>query len=492
MKNLNRTYATDASGSLSPSEVNAGFRELAMAMTTPTAVPVPTAKPVSVPANVLAKALENLSAGRLIVRNKLPYFRAMLLKLIPVSKPGMGTVGVTATGFLMFDPLVVATWSPTEVAGALVHELMHLFNKHHERCGDRDHRGYNEAGDRAINPGIDQVGLKLPLGGGLRPSDIGAADGLTADEYYRIAKEKGSMGSTAKGGSGLGKGHCGSCAGHALPDEPGGGKKAPGGEDEKTEHDPNDPNDPGPGRTPAEMHRAARQTAEAMKEESSRSRGTVPAGWLKECDGYLTQPKVKWSEKFKHSLRAGIGNRPGAVQHRYDGPSRRQAALGYGPGCPILPRYRMPVPRVAWLQDTSGSMGAKETRESMQEANGVIKAVGADITFCSIDAEVHELSPVRTIEEMVSKLKGGGGTYLSPGIEALDKLRNPPEVLVIATDGYIESEPYRPKNIPKVIWLIMGGNRRRPAKWGECIEVDDDGATKIPEDGDADDLDDDE
>lgn len=431
--------------------------------------------PKPVPAATLAKALENLSAGRLIVRNKLPYFRAMLLKLIPVSKPGLGTVGVTAHGFLLFDPLVVATWSPTEVAGALVHELMHLFNKHHERVGERDPEEFNRAGDRAINPGIDQVGLKLPLGGGLRPADIGAADGLTADEYYRIAKEKGDK----AGGKGLGKGHCGSCAGHALPDEPGGGKKMPGGEDEPEQHDPDDPNDPGPGRTPAEMQRAARQTAEAMRDEASRSRGTVPAGWLKEVDGYLTQPKVKWSDKFKHSLRAGIGNRPGAVSHRYDSPSRRQAALGFGPGCPILPRYRMPVPRVAWLQDTSGSMGAKETRESMTEANGVIKSVGADITFCSIDAEVHELCPVRNIEEMVSKLKGGGGTHLSPGIEALDKLRNPPEVLVIATDGYIEGDPYRPRNIPKVIWLIMGGNRRRPASWGECIEVDDDGSSLI-------------
>lgn len=447
-------------------------------MTTPTTSP----KPAPISAATKAKALENLSAGRLIVRNKLPYFRAMLLKLIPVEKPGLGTVGVTANGFLMFDPGVVATWSPTEVGGALVHELMHLFNKHHERCGDRDPRGYNEAGDRAINPGIDQVGLKLPLGGGLRPSDIGAPDGLTADEYYRIAQQKGGGSS---GAAGLGKGHCGSCAGHALPDEPGGGKdpsKGGSGEDEK--HDPNDPNDPGPGpgRTPAEMQRAARQTAEAMKEESSKNRGTVPAGWLREVDGYLTQPKVKWTEKFKHALRAGVGNRPGAVQHRYDAPSRRQAALGYGVGAPILPRYRMPIPRVAWLQDTSGSMGAKETRESMREANGVIKAIGADIDFCAIDAEVHELSKVRTIEEMVSKLKGGGGTYLSPGIEALDKLREPPEVLVIATDGYIEGEPYRPKNIPKAIWLVMGSMRRRPAKWGEVIEVDDEGGRMLEDD----------
>lgn len=431
--------------------------------------------PKPIPAHVVAKADQTLSTGRLIVRNKLPYFRAMLLKLIPVPKPGLGTIGVSHNGFLVYDPEVVSTWTPTECAGGLVHELMHLFNKHHDRIGARDPQEYNRAGDRAINPGVLQVGLKLPpipAGPPCMPADIGAPDGLTADEYYRIAKDKNAGNG---GGAGLGRGHCGSCAGHAVDGEPDGKGKGSGSDEEE------DPNDPGPGRAPAEMQRACRQTAEAMREEASKTRGTVPAGWLKEAEGYLQAPKVKWSDKLRYALRNGLGNRPGATTHRFDGPSRRQAALGFGPGTPILPRFRMPTPRVAWLQDTSGSMGAKETRESMAEANAVVKAVGADMDFCAVDAEVHELQPVRTVEDMLKLLKGGGGTFLSPGIEALDKLRTPPEVLIIATDGYIEGEPYRPRNIPKVIWLVMGHTRRRCAPWGETIEIDDDGVTQIPE-----------
>jgi predicted metal-dependent peptidase len=463
------------------------IRNPALAMSSAPTASAPAAAP-KVPANVLAKAMENLSAGRLIVRNKLPYFRAMLLKLIPVERPGMGTVGVTKDGFLVFDPIVVATWTPTEVAGALVHELMHLFLKHHERTGDRDDYEFNCAGDRAINPGIDQVGLKLPLGGGLRPSDIGAPDGLTADEYYRIAQQKGGGGGKGgKQGAKLGTGHCGSCAGHALPNEPAGKKPLDGGDGEKKDEQQAD--DPGPGRTKAEMERAARQTAEAMKEEASKNRGTVPGGWLKAADGYLQKPKVRWDEKFKHALRVGVGMRQGAVQHRYDKPSRRQAGLGYGPGAPVLPRYYAPVPRVAWLQDTSGSMGGKETRLALTEANYVVKSLGAEMDFCAVDAEVHALVKVKTIEEVIANLKGGGGTFLSPGIQALDEMANPPDVLVIATDGYIEGEPYKPKNIPNVIWLVIGKTRRRPAKWGTVIEVDDDGAEQLgAEDDDAEDA----
>ena len=133
---------------------------------------------------VRLRADATMSAGRLIARQTAPYFRSLMLKLVPHEMPGLGTVGVTKSGVLLFDPDEVAAWDPVCMAGVLLHEVMHLWLGHHDRVGTRDPARFNRAGDRAINPGILELGLRLPRPRGLPyclPRDVGLPDGLTAD-----------------------------------------------------------------------------------------------------------------------------------------------------------------------------------------------------------------------------------------------------------------------------------------------------------------------
>lgn len=402
---------------------------------------------------VLKKAQRLLSAGRLRASEAAPYFRPMLLSLVMRHVPGFRTIGVTRRAICFYGEEFIARQTANKVAGLLLHECDHLLHKHAERRGTRDQYGWNVAGDRAINPSILKLGLELPDGRdtGCFPKDLGMADGLSADEYYRADPS----GDKGKGGGKHGPtgGECGGCSGNPMDGEP------------------DDTDDQANGRTDAELGRATRQTCEAICEAAaSKGRGSVPGEWLRLAELELAPARIPWAQRLGHSLRSASSYRPGAVTHRYDGPSRKQASVGYGTGLPILPRLRMPVPNVMVAIDTSGSMGTVQLVDACNETNGILKALGAAVTLCTCDAAVHGLTKVKSVTEVLHALKGGGGTDFVPVFDAALKLRPRPEVLVFVTDGDGRYPEAPPPGI-RVIWLVVGRYRRTPP-WGEVIEYD--------------------
>jgi predicted metal-dependent peptidase len=130
----------------------------------------------------------------------------------------------------------------------------------------------------------------------------------------------------------------------------------------------------------------------------------------------------------------------------------------------------MPVPRVAVAVDTSGSMGQRELTDALREAKGILTAVGANVEFLACDAEVHAARPVRTWRDCIPLLKGGGGTDFTPVFRELERRPHRPEVLVFITDG-CGPAPESPPGWCKTIWLTVGPYQRKPAEWGEHIEM---------------------
>ncbi len=435
---------------------------------------------------------EILAAGRLLARQKAPYFRSMLLAIACVETPGIDTIAVSAEAVMVWDPAFVARVTPAQMAGLWVHEVMHLVLRHAERRArtGRDPRKSNMAGDLAINPSILAMGLELPTGDdtGLFPEAFGFPSGLTADEYYALLEQAqppkpgkgeqpqsggapqpaprlrpqqaqqgdqpqpGDSGPTQPKG-GPARGHCGSCAGHAH------GAEAPAG----------DPR----GRSPQEMARLDRAVAEAVQQAAQRSRGTVPANLARWAEEALRPARVPWQQKLARLTRNAVAWRAGAVDHRYDAPGRRQAGLGYGAGRPIMPRLRQPVPEVLMIVDTSGSMGPADLGDAMREARGVLQATGANLTMATCDTDVHGLQKVRRIEDALRMLRGGGGTDMRPAFEAAMRQRVRPEVIICATDGLVgDGVPTHAPPGVRVVWLLVGPHRRTPATWGEVVEVE--------------------
>ena len=403
------------------------------------------------------KALSRLGDARLYLRQKAKHWRPLILKLVPIEVPGYGTMGITKHFVMPYDPDFVMSLSIPQLAGCLVHEVLHPFLKHHERYQPGLDAGlFNESGDRVINPIVLAMpGLELPEGL-LLPSDLQMLSGLTVMEYYNAAAQQGQQGRKPK--KGTGKPGSGEHSGHE------GDKPIPGlpSEEELSKI----------GRTETEVHRAVKAVAEGLKQEAAKGQGSLPAGLARLIEATLAPPKVRWQEKLKHAVRNAVEYREGSTVPDHSRFHRKQAAMGFGPGVPVMHAWYKPVPHVAFALDTSGSMGEEELKAALREARGVLKAVGADVTFLSCDTKVHAAGKVHDVKEMVKMVKGGGGTDFCPVFENLLAMhpRNRPSLVIFATDGYGSAPEHAPRGID-TIWLLIGG-KHHPATWGKYIEVE--------------------
>lgn len=416
-------------------------------------------------------AKDKLATGRLMACNKFRYFRTALMALVPKPVEGLGTFGVTDDGVLMWDPKMAQEWTVEEIAAVLIHEVSHLLRGHAKRrkrfenAADFDAQKWNQAADYEINDDLYDAKLKLPVFkvNGVEvdkpciPQLNKLPTGLTAEEYLRLIKDppkqKGPPGAQGQGQKPhVGCGWCGGGAGRPLPGEPQAKAQSKG-------------------RSDVELERIKRTVAEEIRKEMHKSQGRVPGGWQRWAEEELTPPKVRWQDKLQRITRGSIAYRPGAVDYHYSKPSRRQPGLGWGVGVPILPALRAPQPKVAVVQDTSGSMSAEDLSACLPEVDAILKQTGSRVTFVACDAAVHELKQVRHWKELLPLMKGGGGTDFRPAFEALAAQRERPDVVVFATDGFgtfpEEAPPF------KVVWLLTGNHLEvERVPFGEVVEID--------------------
>lgn len=405
-------------------------------------------------------------------RGLAPYFGAILRGLVRRETPGLGTIGVSKVGVLYWDPAFVDRIKVEELAAVLLHEVMHVALKHCQRqedmgviadaTSDRRAKAFiaNIAADMAINPDVQKMAA-LP-NDAVFPGDVGLPNGLTMEDYYRrLSQQVQQKPQEAQPGDSsakpqVGAGWCGSAGGHALPEEP----ETKGKKDED-------------GRSEAEMERFRKQSAEAVREAVQKGRGTVPDSLQRWADKMLTPPKIPWREKLARIIRGAVAYKSGAVDLTWKRPSRRQAGVGYGVGRPIVPAMHQPVPDVACVVDTSGSMSERDLAAAASELTGVLAAVGAAVTVVACDATVHGLRECKTINEAVGLFKGGGGTSMTPAMEALLEKKPQPSVVIILTDGEI-GDGYLKREPPyAVVWCVIGREGARPCPYGDVVWVDD-------------------
>jgi predicted metal-dependent peptidase len=450
-----------------------------------------------------------IAAARRHLREHMPYLDSAVLMLAPVEARGLGTVAVTETMILLVDLEYVVQQSVEAMAADLAHEISHILRDTHGRtvrlgcCTDEQFKISNIASDIAINPDIEAAGLPIitaPVPGA-HAKQFGLPDGLMHEEYYfaliKMAEKSGGklkfrcggmptkgQGKGAKGqGQGQGQGQgdgdddapscgrgwCGSGGGHAVPNEP--------SQDDAAGRDPsqvNNGNQGYPGRTTSEIDRARRHVAEAIIKAAAAGRGNVPGGWQRWAGEVLEAPRIPWQQKLARMARQAVRYRMGACDLKYNDVSRRQAGVGYGPGRPIMPKFKAPVPEVEIVIDTSGSMGEEDFDNAMPELAGVMRAVGAEVSYVAIDADIHVDKKVKHWNEIRENLRGGGGTVFTPYFERLASKKRAPNVVLFVTDGDAGGVPSEPPPGISWIWILTGSGDRPPASWGEAINITDD------------------
>jgi predicted metal-dependent peptidase len=377
-------------------------------------------------------------AGRLRAASERPYLASALYALSMVPTPLVPTMAVDARWRCYVNPSFVERTPVVELAGVWVHEVSHLLRDHHGRAArlpaadQGDHARINLAEDCEINDDLVSDGLRLP-DGHIHPALFGLPPGKLFEEYLPGIPPSPPCP------------RCGSGAYGGI--EP--WDLAPDG---------------GIGVSGTEAGAIRRYTADAVRAHH-RGRGTVPAGWRRWADTVL-EPTVDWRQVLAGSVRQAVGWASGAVDYSYQRPSRRAAAQ---PSV-VLPSMRRPVPTVAIVIDTSGSMSDDDLAAAMAEVAGVLRGIGIrgnGITVLSCDAAAGVAQRVARAEEL--ELVGGGGTDMRVGIAAAMAQPRKPHVIVVLTDGETPWPAAPPA--ARIIAGLIGPSAPEPPPWLEHVRI---------------------
>jgi predicted metal-dependent peptidase len=384
--------------------------------------------------------IAGLAAARLWAATRFPYLASGLFGMALISDPGSGAVSVDDSWRMHVDPDLSVWWTPSQLGSVMVHHVCHLLRTHGERAqaagvGPDDVTRWIRAADAEINDDLVPAGLDLPRPA-LLPKDLGAPDGLLAEQYYLQGDTTVSSAIPMNCGSGADGQHrsCGcpgKCAG-GLP------------------------------RWQAELLR--RQVAQEVLRHSKQA-GNLPAGLLRWAEELLT-PKVDWRRVLAALLRRAISEVSGAVDYSYRRPSRRASISG---GV-VLPALRRPVPEVAVVCDTSGSMSDDMLAMALTEVDGLLKSLGLarQLRVLACDTAVEPAQRVTSSRQVT--LTGGGGTDMGVGIGAASALRPRPAVCVVLTDGMTPWPAMPPKGMRVVVGLI-GDAEVEPPSWASVVRI---------------------
>jgi predicted metal-dependent peptidase len=389
--------------------------------------------------------VEGLAAARLWAATKFPYLATGVFGAQVIADRGSGTVSVDESWRMHADPEVTADWTPAQLGSVLIHHVCHLLRTHGERAQGTGVRpdeaaDWIRAADAEINDDLVPAGLELP-GHPVLPRDLRAEDGLLAEQYFDMIRRHAARtaDNQARSGSWL---DCGSGA-DGIP-RPGQG-------------------DGGLPRWQADLLR--RQVAQDVIAHGKQP-GTVPAGLLRWAEEILS-PKVNWRAVLAAELRRAVAEVSGAVDYSYRRPSRRSAVAGPV----VLPALRRPVPEVAVVCDTSGSMTEDLLAMVLAEVEGLLRALGLarQVRVLACDTAVAPAQRVSSARQV--ELFGGGGTDMGAGIGAAAALRPRPAVTVVLTDGYTPWPAAAPKGMRVVVGLL-GESAPEAPPWTRSVRVE--------------------
>ena len=393
-----------------------------------------------------SELIPGLAAARLWAAARFPYLASAVFGARVVAAPGIGTVSVDEQWRLWADPELAAGWNAAGLGSVLVHHVCHLLRLHGERAAPA---GVTEAeadrwvrcADAEINDDLVPTGLELPVDPVL-PSDLGCSPAQLAEMYFGAARQTPLFEKNGLGGPGR-KLDCGSGAdGFPRPWEGGG--------------------PPGVSQWQARLLR--RLVAQSCLAHQ-RQVGDVPAGMLRWADEVLS-PRVDWRRALAAELRKAVADTAGAVDYSYRRPSRRASAAG----AVVLPALRRPVPEVAVVCDTSGSMTDDMLAASLAEVEGLLGTLGLarQLRVLACDAAAAPARRVTSARQV--ELTGGGGTDMGAGIEAAAGLRPRPAITVVLTDG-LTPWPDGPPRGMRVVVGLLGDGAPEPPPWARSVRV---------------------
>ena len=391
-----------------------------------------------------------ISAARLWATERLPYLASAVFAAPVLPTEGSRTVAADPHWRIQADPELIDQLGVDELGQLLLHLVSHLLRDH----ADRAHRlgvtdgspaeSWNRAADAEINDDLAPWGLCPTVAPDL-PGDLGKPAGQLAETYYHDAQPPRQW-------------DCGSaCDGRARWwDDPAG----PG-------HPPDGP----PCLSPEHAALLRLTVAAAIQQAAAQLPGTVPGGWLRWAERVLPS-RIDWRRLLAAEVRHGLASIAGAVDYTYRRPSRRARVVPRV----VLPSLHRPVPDVAIVCDTSGSMHEQLLGRALSEIEAILKKAGlrqTQVRVLAVDTAVHAVRRVSTAAQV--QLLGGGGTDMGEGIQAATELRPKPSMIIVLTDGFTPWPEAPPKGTRVIVGLLaqaVGTATWKPPHWARRVLID--------------------
>ncbi len=318
-----------------------------------------------------------LAAARLWAATRFPYLSSALFASRVIAVPGINTMAVDESWRIYVDPQIANSWTVQELGSMLVHHSGHLLRDHAGRARslgiDKESaKDWALAADAEINDDLAE-GIEPP-GELVTPGTIGCEDGKMAEEYFHHIQIQ-------------------------QPDCPECGSGA------HSQHREWDMGGDSFGIKEASAHLIRCQVAHEILERGGTDPGTVPLGLQRWAEALL-KPKVDWRKVLAGEVRRGIASEIGKVDYTYARPSRRAVI---SPDV-VLPSLRRPIPEVAVICDTSGSMHTELLSKALAEVEGLLRTVGVrkrGLRVLSVDTNVHAVQQVSSARQV--QLYGGAG-----------------------------------------------------------------------------------
>lgn len=402
-----------------------------------------------------------IAAARLAASGHLPYLSSALFAMAVVAAPGCDTISVDPRWQVHADPAWVERLSVDEIARLLMHHVGHLLRGHAERASQA---GVG-AGGAAI--GADDAGGGAGVGAGVGASGAAAgarraavgAGGLSASRWNRAADAEinddlavdGLVPAVAPDLPGAF-----GCPERALAEE-----YYPATMDGLRPWDCGSgcdnlprPWDHGEGISGQHGQLLSLSVAADIQRQHGQYPGSVPGGWLRWAERVLPS-RTDWRRALAAEIRQGVASIAGNVDYTYRRPSRRSRVT---PRI-VLPSLHRPLPDVAIVCDTSGSMHPQLLDRALAEVEGILTRAGlrqTQVRVLAVDTEVHAMRRVSRASQVA--LAGGGGTDMGRGIAAAADLRPRPSVIVVLTDGFTPWPALPPKGVRVIIGLLAQAN----------------------------------
>jgi predicted metal-dependent peptidase len=385
--------------------------------------------------------LHKLAAARLWGSAQMPYLATALFASVVISDPDCETVAIDRSWRVRADPEVVDRFSVEQLGRLLVHLSGHVIRDHagraqHLAVAGANQRGrWNRCADAEINDDLDAQNL-VPDAAPDLPAQLGCDAGRLAERYYQDACD--------------GPRHwdCGSGAdGHDRPGDRASGIDAQQAELLRLG-------------VAAEIHRA-----------HAREPGSVSGGWVRWAEQVLPS-RTDWRRVLAAEIRSAIAAIAGKVDYSYRRPSRR---AHLNPDL-VLPTLQRPIPEVAIVCDTSGSMHERLLARALAEIESVLTRAGLrqrQVRVLAVDAAVQTVRRVSRAQQV--DLAGGGGTDMGEGITAAAALRPRPTVVIVLTDGFTPWPDQPPPGIRVIVGLLTEAalaHTWAPPDWARTVIID--------------------